>query len=121
MKTRRATAAVNASPCPNCAAPIRAPAATRSRRVQCPQCRAVVVLEPAPGAGKTAILSPPPPPVNDECAADDWGWIDVEICGPMRPHYPDYGRHKRTVRVHNQLAAEQRWSYTTPFEGRFGQ
>lgn len=26
-------------------------------------------------------------------------WAEVEICGPVRPYYPDYGRHRTTVRV----------------------
>lgn len=48
--------------------------------------------------------------LNDEYI-NEWGWIDVEICGPMRPYYPDFGRHARTVRVHNKRAAEQRWHH----------
>lgn len=45
---------------------------------------------------------------NDE-AFDDYAWVDVEICGPMRPFYPDYGRHQTTVRVTHEDAAEKRW------------
>lgn len=26
-------------------------------------------------------------------------WIVVEICGPVRPHYPEWGEHAKTVRV----------------------
>lgn len=48
--------------------------------------------------------------LNDEGAVDEWKWVDVEICGPVRPHYPDYGRHTRSVRVHNDRHAEQRWA-----------
>ena len=48
--------------------------------------------------------------LNDEWI-DDWKWIEVEICGPVRPGYPDYGRHHRTVRVKNEQVAEQRWQY----------
>lgn len=47
--------------------------------------------------------------LNDEWAADEWKFLDVEICGPMRPHYPEWGRHTRRVRVHNPRAAERRW------------
>jgi hypothetical protein len=47
--------------------------------------------------------------MNDEVTADDCLFIDVEICGPMRQYYPDYGRHKKSVRVLNEKAAEQRW------------
>jgi hypothetical protein len=48
--------------------------------------------------------------LNDEYI-DDWKWIKVEICGPVRPGYPDYGRRRRSVRVKNERAAEQRWQY----------
>ena len=48
---------------------------------------------------------------NDE-GISPYKWVDVEICGPVRPYYPDYGRHTRTVRVDisaETLAAE-RWT-----------
>lgn len=48
--------------------------------------------------------------LNDE-HIDDWRWVEVEICGPMRPGYPDWGRHAQSVRVPNQHAAEQRYRY----------
>ena len=48
--------------------------------------------------------------LNDE-GVDDWHFVEVEICGPMRPYYPDYESHKRTVRAFNPKAAEQRWLY----------
>ena len=38
-----------------------------------------------------------------------WLWVDVEFCGPVRPHYPDYGRHTKTVRVHNDDHLRERW------------
>lgn len=47
---------------------------------------------------------------NDEMI-DEWDWQDVEICGPMRPHYPDWGRHTRSVRVPVQGVAERRWQW----------
>lgn len=47
--------------------------------------------------------------MNDEFAVDEWVWLDVEICGPMRFWSPDWGRHKRTVRVHNVHAPQDRW------------
>lgn len=47
---------------------------------------------------------------NDECAGDDWMYIDFEICGPVRPHYPDYGSHKTSRHVPNPKSAEIRWS-----------
>ncbi|WP_137923909.1 hypothetical protein [Cupriavidus sp. 2SB] len=29
---------------------------------------------------------------NDEAMAT-WRYVDVEICGPVRPYYPEYGNH----------------------------
>ena len=49
--------------------------------------------------------------LNDEYSADAWKWIDIEICGPMRPHYPDWNRHTRSVRAPNMQHTEQRWRY----------
>lgn len=48
--------------------------------------------------------------LNDEHVDED-RWVDVEICGPMRPHWPEFGNHRRTVRVPNEQAAEQRWRF----------
>jgi hypothetical protein len=45
---------------------------------------------------------------NDEYI-DEWEWVDVEICGPVRPGYPDYGRHRKSVRVQQANAPQQRW------------
>jgi hypothetical protein len=47
--------------------------------------------------------------LNDEYAVDVWKWLDVVICGPMRPRYPDWGKHTRTVRVRNDNHPAQRW------------
>lgn len=49
--------------------------------------------------------------LNDEYAADEWKWIDVEICGPIRPYYPEWGRHTKSVCIHNTQAAQERWDY----------
>ena len=46
--------------------------------------------------------------VNDE-HVDEHRWIDVEICGPMRPHYPDWNQHTRTIMVPNEQAAAERF------------
>lgn len=46
--------------CPSCGAAIKAPASPRSRRVQCPKCREVVVIENLPA----------PPPAPKERAAE---------------------------------------------------
>jgi hypothetical protein len=48
--------------------------------------------------------------LNDE-HIDDETWIEVEFCGPVRPHYPDWGRHTRSVRVPVKDAPERRWRY----------
>jgi hypothetical protein len=47
--------------------------------------------------------------MNDECAVDEWKWVDLEFCGPVRPHYPDWGRHTKSVRVHNDNHPRERW------------
>jgi len=47
--------------------------------------------------------------INDEWHDMDWMTIEVEVCGPMRPHYPDYGKHKKMVTVPNSNAGYQRW------------
>jgi hypothetical protein len=47
--------------------------------------------------------------LNDEYLADCYRWVDVEICGPVRPYWPEYGRHTRTVRVHNDGHPAERW------------
>ena len=48
--------------------------------------------------------------MNDEYAADEWKWVDVEICGPVRPYWPDFGKQTKTTRVHNEHHASERWS-----------
>jgi hypothetical protein len=48
--------------------------------------------------------------VNDE-HTDDERWVDVEICGPMRPHWPEFGRHIRSKRETIPDAAQRRWLY----------
>lgn len=47
--------------------------------------------------------------LNDEYAADEWKWVDVELCGPVRPYWPDYGRHTKSMRVHNDNHLVERW------------
>jgi hypothetical protein len=48
---------------------------------------------------------------NDDCIYL-YDFIDIEICGPVRPHWPDYGSHvKRNVAVPAQHIAEKRWQY----------
>lgn len=36
-------------------------------------------------------------------------WIEVEICGPVRPHWPDYGKHSRQVCVPNENQHKERF------------
>lgn len=47
---------------------------------------------------------------NDECT-DQYKWVDVEICGPIRPHYPEYGRHTKSVRIPNENIAAERFKF----------
>lgn len=47
--------------------------------------------------------------LNDEYLVDGRLWVEVEICGPMRPCWPDWGKHSRTVAVPNENHARERW------------
>jgi len=62
--------------CPACGATIRAAPSARRRRVQCPKCREVVVLESASGKEPEPAPPPPAPPVPDTAAAETRGRID---------------------------------------------
>lgn len=48
--------------------------------------------------------------LNDEHISDT-KFIDVEICGPVRPHWPDWGKHRKTVCVNDDEAPAKRWKY----------
>lgn len=48
--------------------------------------------------------------LNDEYI-DDWKWVEEELVGPVRPHWPDHGRHKRSYRAWDDTAAFRRWKY----------
>lgn len=48
--------------------------------------------------------------LNDE-GVDDFDWVDVEVCGPMRPNWPDWGSHRRSVRVAKPWVANSRWHH----------
>lgn len=48
--------------------------------------------------------------LNDE-HVDDWKFVDVEICGPVRPRWPEWGKHTKTVHVHDPDATHRRWVY----------
>lgn len=45
---------------------------------------------------------------NDEWILE-YRFVDFELCGPVRPGYPEYGKHKRQVCVPNENAANERW------------
>lgn len=47
--------------------------------------------------------------MNDEYAVDEWKWVDVEFCGPVRPYHPDWGSHTKNRRVHNDNHPRERW------------
>lgn len=46
--------------------------------------------------------------INDEWV-QDYKYIDVEICGPMRRHYPDHGQHRKSVCIDDDTAPTRRW------------
>lgn len=53
---------------------------------------------------------------NDECFFD-WEWVEVAICGPMRPPFYERGRgwvheeHNRHVRITKENAGFKRWQH----------
>lgn len=47
--------------------------------------------------------------INDESAADISKLVIFEICGPVRPHWPDWGDHTRRLVVPNEKHAQDRW------------
>lgn len=46
--------------------------------------------------------------MNDE-TVDDYKFVEIEICGPMRRGYPDYGRHCKTIQMQDDTAPQRRW------------
>lgn len=47
---------------------------------------------------------------NDETIGE-WAWEERELCGPVRPYYPEYECHRYTVRVPVAAQAEKRWRH----------
>ena len=47
---------------------------------------------------------------NDEGDEDDYEWVTVEICGPMRPYYPDWNDRVRTRRMPRPDGPQRRWT-----------
>ncbi|MFL9904388.1 hypothetical protein PQR71_40725, partial [Paraburkholderia fungorum] len=49
---------------------------------------------------------------NDE-SINAYKWVEVVICGPVKPYYPDYGRHTRTVRedIPAETLGAKRWAH----------
>lgn len=35
--------------------------------------------------------------------------VTITLCGPVRPGWPDYGQHRRTIYVENAITPEARW------------
>ncbi|MEI9895317.1 MAG: hypothetical protein WDN28_15870 [Chthoniobacter sp.] len=63
--------------CPACGARIRAAPSARRRRVHCPKCREVIVLESSPGSEPEPAPPPPAaPPVPDIAATETRSRID---------------------------------------------
>jgi hypothetical protein len=48
--------------------------------------------------------------MNDE-QIDGYEWRHVEICGPVRPNWPEWGSHTKSVRVELNDAPARRWKY----------
>jgi len=49
---------------------------------------------------------------NDESVSTD-NWIEVELCGPLSPYWPDRGRRHRSYRIDLPAdeVARQRWAH----------
>jgi hypothetical protein len=47
---------------------------------------------------------------NDE-HIDEEVWVDFQICGPMRPNWPDWGEHRRSILVPATNVEERRWAH----------
>jgi hypothetical protein len=47
--------------------------------------------------------------LNDEYLVDMHKWVEVEVCGPIRPYYPDHGRRTRSYNVHDPEHPKKRW------------
>ena len=46
--------------------------------------------------------------VNDD-HVQEHRWVQVEICGPVRPGFPEWGSHQQSVRMPNEHAGAERW------------
>jgi hypothetical protein len=46
--------------------------------------------------------------MNDEWLSES-KYVEVEIFGPVRPYYPEYGRHRRLMSVPNENVCSDRW------------
>lgn len=47
---------------------------------------------------------------NDEVVGE-WRTVEHEICGPMRPHWPDFGSRIRRTSVYDESAPARRWRH----------
>jgi hypothetical protein len=47
--------------------------------------------------------------LNDEHFAQEFEWVQVELVGPVRPNWPDYGSHSKWVKQPVQFVPEKRW------------
>jgi hypothetical protein len=47
--------------------------------------------------------------LNDEYMVDTKKWVDVEVCGPISPYYPDRGRRTRSYIVDDPEHQKKRW------------
>ncbi len=47
--------------------------------------------------------------VNDE-SVDDYERVIVEICGPVRSGYPDFGNRQKMLYVRDHNAPMRRWT-----------
>jgi len=53
---------------------------------------------------------------NDDTVAEET-WVDIEICGPVRPGRPYFERHRRSVRVPIENVGALRWAHVRKWIG----
>ncbi len=46
--------------------------------------------------------------MNDEWV-NDYKFVEVEICGPVRPWYPEWGRQYKSICLNDDTAPQRRW------------
>ncbi len=73
-------------------------------------------LDPEDPEGVAAVFGIAPALVkeivylNDE-SIGEYDYVQMEVCGPMRRGHPDWGDHRKTVRVQRKDVGQRRWHH----------